>query len=77
MRNFLVEYGSETAYLKGEGKILSELEIRKYINDYLTKLGIKHLVVVNFTAAQVAPTSVTHDQKTGISKLNIKVPCSY
>ncbi len=51
MKKFLKEYGSETAYLKGEGKLLSEAQIRKYINDYLTNLGIKHLVVVNFTEA--------------------------
>lgn len=35
------------------------------------------MVIVNFNEGQVAPTSVSYDNKTGICNLNIKVPCVY
>jgi hypothetical protein len=77
IRSFLDEYGSESAYLAGEGQLLSKKQIRKYVQDYLYQLGLQNMVVVNFIYGQVAPTSVTYDAKTGICKLNIKLPCTY
>jgi hypothetical protein len=32
---------------------------------------------IEFKSRQVAPTSVTHDPKTGKSKVNIRLPCEY
>jgi hypothetical protein len=32
---------------------------------------------VNFQEDQIAPTSVVHDPKTGLCKLNVKIPCEY
>ena len=49
----------------------------KIINDYLEALGIEELVSINFKENLMAPTSVTHDPKTGTSRMNIKLPCNY
>ena len=45
---FLKEYGSETAYLEAEGKILNYYETYAAVDDYLTKLGVQDLVSINF-----------------------------
>jgi uncharacterized protein YfdQ (DUF2303 family) len=38
--SFLLEYGSESAYLDIEGKKLDQEETAKYIMDYLENLGV-------------------------------------
>ena len=75
--SFLKEYGSESNYLDCEGKKLDQEETHKYIKDYLQALGVEEWISINFQKNQVAPTSVTHDPKTGKCKMNIKLPCEY
>jgi hypothetical protein len=43
----------------------------------LEELEFKELLGVQFKARQVAPTSVTHDPKTGKSTINVRTPCEY
>ena len=40
-------------------------------------LGFEELLTIQFKANQVAPTSVTHDPKTGKSRVNIRDPPEY
>lgn len=40
-------------------------------------LGVEEQVSLNFQKNKVAPTSVTHDPKTGKSKINIGLPIEY
>lgn len=75
--SFLKEYGSESNYLDTEGRKLDQEETHKYIKDYLQALGVEEWISINFQKNQVAPTSVTHDPKTGKCKMNIKLPCEY
>lgn len=75
--SFLGFYGSESAYLMTEGKILTIEETEKYFMDYLEALGIADLLEISFQKNKVAPTSVTHDPKTGTSKINIGLPIEY
>ena len=75
--SFLKEYGSESNYLDAEGRKLDQEETHKYIKDYLQALGVEEWISINFQKNQVAPTSVTHDPKTGKCKMNIKLPCEY
>ena len=63
--------------MEQEGKILDQYETYDYIKDYLTKLGVEEWIQINFQKNQVAPTSVTHDPKSGKCKMNIKLPCEY
>lgn len=43
----------------------------------MANLGVEEWISINFQKNQVAPTSVTHDPKTGKCKMNIKLPCEY
>ena len=63
--------------MESEGKILDQYETYDYIKDYLQDLGVEQWIQINFQKNQVAPTSVTHDPKTGKCKMNIKLPCEY
>ena len=54
-----------------------EDETFEYIQTYLRQLGVEEYIHINFQENQVAPTSVTHDPKTGMCKMNIKLPCEY
>jgi len=75
--SFLEEYGSESQYLDAEGRKLDQEETHQAITDYLENLGVQEWISINFQKNQVAPTSVTHDPKTGKCKMNIKLPCEY
>lgn len=74
---FLEHYGSETKYQETEGRLLSQDETELFFNDYISELEIKDRVTLNFSERCVAPTSVTHDSKTGKSKINIGMPIEY
>jgi len=56
---------------------LDQDETHDSITDYLQNLGVEEWISINFQKNQVAPTSVTHDPKTGKCKMNIKLPCEY
>lgn len=45
--------------------------------EYLEKMDIVDRIEINFTQKMVAATSVTHDPKTGKSKLNVRQPVEY
>jgi hypothetical protein len=45
--------------------------------EYLTKMDIVERIEIAFTRKQVAATSVTHDPKTGKSRINVRTPCEY
>ena len=77
MDSFLAHFGSETEYLATEGKILDQEETEQYFNDYLERLEIQDLITLHFVPNKVAPTSVTHDTKTGKSKINVGLPIEY
>lgn len=57
--------------------MLEPEEVSKIIIDYLEALGIQEYITINFKENLMAPTSVTHDPKTGMSRMNIKLPCNY
>jgi hypothetical protein len=40
-------------------------------------MDIVEKVEINFNKSMVAATSVTHDPKTGKSKINVRLPCEY
>jgi len=75
--SFLKQYGSESAYLDAEGKKLDQEETYKAIKEYLDKLNVGEWISINFQKNQIAPTSVTHDPKSGKCKMNIKLPVEY
>lgn len=52
-------------------------ETLQIFNDYNEDLGFEELLSVQFKQSQVAPTSVTHDPKTGKSRVNIRDPPEY
>ena len=63
--------------METEGEVVSREETLTVFTDYLEALGFEDLLTVNFKANQVAPTSVTHDPKTGKSRVNIRDPPEY
>lgn len=75
--SFLEIFGSESKYLESEGAIVSQDETERVFNEYLEKLDLVEHLTLNFSRKQIAPTSVTHDPKTGKSKINIRLPCEY
>lgn len=75
--SFLATYGSETAYLESEGVCLNQEETERIFREYIEDLGFGDQLTIEFKSRQVAPTSVTHDPKTGKSKVNIRLPCEY
>jgi len=75
--SFIEIYGSETAYLETEGEVVSKEETLQVFTDYLDALGFSELLTIQFKGNQVAPTSVTHDPKTGKSRVNIRDPPEY
>lgn len=75
--SFLKVYGSESAYLESEGDCVSQEETERIFRDYIDNLGFSEALGIEFKSRQVAPTSVTHDPKTGKSKVNIRLPCEY
>ena len=75
--SFLEAYGSESLYLETEGDILTQEETEHIINNFLEDLEFTELLGVRFMKRQVAPTSVTHDPKTGKSTINVRLPCEY
>lgn len=75
--SFLAHYESESSYLLTEGQILTQEETEKYFMDYLEALGVADQVTLSFQRNKIAPTSVTHDPKTGKSKINIGLPIEY
>jgi len=56
---------------------VSREETMTVFTDYMEALGFEELLSVQFKANQVAPTSVTHDPKTGKSRVNIRDPPEY
>lgn len=57
--------------------MLDQFETQTQIHNYIKELGVGEYISVNFQKNQVAPTSVTHDPKSGKCKMNIKLPCEY
>lgn len=73
----MAEYGSETHWLELQGRIITQEETQESIMDYLKALGIQNELGLNFQFGLISPTSVTHDTKTGKSKLNVGLPIEY
>lgn len=77
LKAFNKKFGSEKKYLNLEGKILTIEETEQYVNNYIKDLGVEGFITINFSPNLIAPTSVTHDPKTKLSKINIKLPVEY
>ena len=77
MDSFVKEFGSESLYLETEGEVISQEETETIFQNYIDELEFTDQLIINFTRKQVAPTSVTHDPKTGKSKVNVRLPCEY
>lgn len=77
LNSFIEIYGSESSYLETEGDIVPRDEVFSTFTDYIEALGFEELIQVQVKANQVAPTSVTHDPKTGKSRVNIRDPPEY
>lgn len=56
---------------------MSRDETMQVFTEYMEALGFEDTLSVQFKANQVAPTSVTHDPKTGKSRVNIRDPPEY
>ena len=77
LESFVAAFGSESLYLETQGDILTQDEVEHMINTYLEDLEFTELLQLRFMKRQVAPTSVTHDPKTGKSTINVRLPCEY
>lgn len=56
---------------------MTQEETEKYVLAYVRELGVENFVSINYSPNLIAPTSVTHDPKTKMSKINIKTPVEY
>lgn len=78
MEAFLAHYGSESAYLLTEGRVITDQdETEGIFKKYLEELNVLDLAVINFSDKIVAPTSVTYDNYSSKIKINIQVPIEY
>lgn len=69
---FLDVYGSESNYLMTEGRVITDKEETEAIfYDYLEKLDVLDVAVINFSDKIVAPTSVTYDNYSSKIRINI------
>jgi len=74
IEKFLSVYGSESNYFETEGRCLTQKEeVEEYINKYLDELGpeVKAVSRINFSAKNVASTSVTYDNWTNKIRINV------
>jgi hypothetical protein len=77
MNSFLDTFGSESSYLETEGDKVSQEETETIFTSYIEQLGFEDWLLITFNRKQVAPTSCTHDPKSGKSKINVRIPCEY
>ncbi|CAI2360908.1 unnamed protein product [Moneuplotes crassus] len=77
LKNWLKDFGSESAFLKTEGEIISKEDTESIISKYLQDLEIEKLITLNFTKKMIAPTSIVHDSKKKKSRMNIRLPIEY
>ena len=71
---FLKTYGSHSKYLERQGRLLTEREeVEARIFEYLDELGedVRSVSRVNFSAKNVAATSVTYDNWTSKIRINV------
>ena len=74
IESFLKTYGSLTSYLEKQGEVIKEQDdVKQIISDYLDELGedVKAVSRVNFSAKNVAATSVTYDNITTRIRINV------
>ena len=77
IESFLKDYGNESNYMETEGRALSQEETEQIFTDYIKELDYENLISLHFSEKLVAPTSVTHDEKNGKSKVHIRLPVDY
>ncbi len=78
IEEFLKEHVSETNFLTAQGgEIMTVEETKAVFLDYIDKLGLGHLISLQFSPNTVSPTTIVHDSRTGLSVIRIGLPVEY